>query len=232
MTLLMTLAWPALGWTTNGPIIVNQSSRDITLLTAKVLSRTVGSSVLLGRCDRVFSSHHQITYDCKNALEQRFKVPLLQSKAYVKASEHQSTPGEGADTPLVLIRVVARDTAFREAGSMGFYVTNPKGILYFDKNQVRAERRVRLKDGTMGVPFSFLSLLPRSSPDDDRQTRSFGFKPFIDFHRPSEGRIYRNWDLEPTEGYDNYLLLQGYPPPLQDILLIDRRDDVLLREKR
>ncbi len=224
---------PAFAWSSRGePQIINQSSRDITLLTANVLRRTVGTSVKLSECDKVFSSQKSLRYDCKESLEKAFQAPLIHDHAYVRLERSPANgrfvPVDGENIPIVEIELVARENAFTKSGSLGFYLTNPVGIFYFESRMVRAQRLVRLQNGSNGVVLKFIALFPLAAgygPTDAVHT--LGFKPFIDFHDREASKIFRNWDIDPNEGFDNYLLLKGYEYPLRDILNIDRQDLLL-----
>ncbi len=223
----------AIAWSERGqPQIVNQSSRDITLLSANVLRRTVGSSVSLAQCDKVFTSGNNLGYDCKDALEKAYQLPLIHKHAYVRVERSEANsrlvPIDGFNIPIVEIRLLAREDSFKDSGSLGFYLTNPVGIIYFESRAIRVEKTVRMRNGHDGVILRFIALFPRAAGTSPTQlVHTLGFKPFIDFHDRQASKIFRNWDIDPNEGYDNYLLLKGYDLPLRDILNIDRQDLLL-----
>lgn len=218
--------------------IINQSSNDTTLLRAYVTSQKI-SDVLPARdataCPLVFRDQYgNSTYNCKDEISRRLGVPFVTRNGYV----HINYEGNGnfyftdndGDTPIVYIETATRESAYQNSGAYGIYWDMGGYPLIIGKDQMREVARVPLRDGSQGIVHRFAVPFEQTGGGNNGPIRYICFKPFIDFHVPAEGVLYRNWDVSPGIGWwTNYWLGKGYQPYREDHLSIERSAEVLAR---
>ena len=229
----MLLLLQATSYANGTPEVVNNSTGDVTVTFARVKTRTMADVFDLADCDRITTSISKAVFDCKPAIEKATGHIFLRPHFYVRGSYHQKTgqfeeQSHVLNSQLAELNIAVKTVALKTMSSIGFFTTTSSDLLFFNPKMLPTHNKARLRDGSEASIYKFIVDFPTAGLYRGQPVRSFGFKPFVDFPDAPANKIYRNWDrVSGTNGMQNYYLMEGYEPYSRDVLVIDRRAEVL-----
>jgi hypothetical protein len=165
--------------------IVNQDRDDV----AVVRATTSPLAIELSRCEPIDPS----TVDCTNELTRRFQAPSFH-RALLSWSENIGR------CALVRVRVAGKNAGIAESEGIGFWSSHAiAGNQAADdtgrftpKNQLKPVATGTLLEGERATIYEFVGIA--NCPSSNAEPAIRLFKPYMEFERPRDLRIFHNWD--------------------------------------